>query len=116
MNDSVRRRTSAAGALVLVLAVAVLSACSSGGDDSSVAGSYLSPGKGAIVLAPDGRFAIVEANRTAATGTYSIDGNKITFTIGGQKAGTGTIEGDKLTDPDGNVFTKVAGTPSIPPS
>ncbi|HEY7280126.1 MAG TPA: hypothetical protein VID47_00925 [Actinomycetota bacterium] len=105
MNDSIRRRTSAAGALVLLLAVVVLAACSSNGN-ASVAGAYLNPKKGAIVLSEDGRFSVAQADNTVVSGTYTLDGSKITFTIGERTAGSGTIEGDKLTDPDGNVFVK----------
>ncbi len=107
MNHSVRGRTSTAGAVVLVLAVAVLAGCSSNGN-ASVAGSYLNPQKGAIVLADDGTFSVAQANRTVVSGTYELHDSAITFFIGGKKAGTGSIQGDRLTDPDGNVFTKVA--------
>jgi hypothetical protein len=105
MNHSVRGRTPMAGVVVLVLAVVVLAGCSSN-KNASVVGAYLNPKKGAIVLSEDGRFSVAQANKTVVSGTYELDGSKITFTIGGKNAGTGTIEGDKLTDPDGNVFVK----------
>jgi hypothetical protein len=100
-------------AIPAALALAVLAACSSNNANAAVAGSYLAPKVGAIVLSADGRFSIAQANKSVVSGTYQLDGTSITFFIGGKKAGTGSIEGDKLTDPDGNVFTKVAAaTPS----
>ena len=104
MQKAKGRRRSVAG-LTLILVVMVLGsvACSS---DDGVAGTYVHEVEGTIELRSDGTWSIMQESGSAAEGEYEVEGTTITFFIDGQRLGTGTIEGDQLTDPDGKVFTK----------
>lgn len=53
----------------------------------------------------DGSFVLETPSGERITGSYDVDGTTITLKVGSVE-GKGTIEGDKLTDPDGNVFVK----------
>ncbi|HEY6251833.1 MAG TPA: hypothetical protein VI685_17890 [Candidatus Angelobacter sp.] len=101
------KKMQRAGAVLIVLTLAVtLLSCS-----KSVAGTYVSnkDAQMSLELKGNGSFAVYQKNKTTAlaTGTYKVDGTVITLVITGEnKPGTGKLEGDLLTDPDGNTWKK----------
>ena len=57
-------------------------------------------------LKGDGSFTVTETQKNRSfSGTYKIDGTVITFSMEGKTA-SGKIEGDVLTDPDGDTWKK----------
>lgn len=99
------RKMQRAGAVLIVFAMAVtLLSC------KSYKGTYVNTKDSTVSLElkGDGSFAVYEKGKTAAaTGTYKVEGTVITFTLPGMgKSGTGKIEGDTLTDPDGVTWKK----------
>lgn len=101
------RKLQRAGAVVILLTLSFsLLSCSKG-----VTGTYVNSkdSKTTIQLKSDGTFALYESGNTtaAATGTYKVEGTVITLTLAGMnKTGTGKIENDVLTDPDGVTWKK----------
>ena len=102
------RTTQRAGAVLMVFTLAVtLLSCSKG-----VTGTYLNTkdSKTTLELKSNGGFAVYEKSGSpaVATGTYKVQGTVITFSLGGDnnKSGSGKIEGDILTDPDGVTWKK----------
>ncbi len=69
-------------------------------------GTYVHPVEGTIELHADGTWSIEQESGSSANGTYEIEGTTITFFIDEERVGEGSIEGDRLTDPDGNVYEK----------
>jgi hypothetical protein len=86
-----------------LLLITTLAAC--GSDAGGASGVYTHPSEGSITLNDDGTFLITQGGVDGATGTYEVDGTTITFTIEDQSF-SGPLEGDTLTDPDGNEFVK----------
>jgi len=105
---------------VLAFLVALV-ACSGGGsptggaaEEGSVApatGTYSLDGNGLefLVLEDDARFCLLAEGMTLG-GTYEVDGTALTLTADGDHLGpqTGTIEGDVITDPDGEEWIRSA--------
>ena len=89
--------------MLLVLMIGLLS-CSKG-----AAGVYVNSKEAKMELKSDGSFSIYEkgVNKALATGTYTVKGNDITFALTGLgRTGTGKIDGNSITDPDGETWKK----------
>lgn len=101
------RKLQSAGAVVVVFTVAItLLSCS-----KSPVGTYISSKDSRVILElkTDGTFAGMLRGQTTplATGTYKVEGNVITLTTSGaNKPETGKIDGDIITDPVGDTWTR----------
>lgn len=117
MRGSTYVRRLGVACVVLFTALALI-ACS--GDENPVAGVYVNEVEGEFELRADGTFEIRQPGGNGAAGTYTTEGDQITFVIteffdetgqrepapeGGQPL-QGQIEGDTLIDPDGKRFVK----------
>lgn len=95
------------GAVLIVFTMAVtLLSCS-----KSVAGTYLSTNDSqtTLELKGDGSFSMHRKGspNPLFTGSYKVQDKVITFTLSGENTtGNGKIEGDTVTDPDGNTWKK----------
>jgi len=101
------KKLQRAGAVLVVFTMAVtLLSCS-----KSPVGTYVSnkDARVSLELKRDGTFAGMVKGRPTpvATGTYKIEGTVITLaTEGGGRPETGKIEGDIITDPGGDTWTR----------
>jgi hypothetical protein len=80
--------------------LSALAACSSG---SGVSGRYKNDTEGTIELKSDGSFVLEQPAGERVTGAYEVSESTITFKLPDGSEGKGTMEGDRLRDPDGKV-------------